>query len=336
MSEAFAEEDIRFLGSDEGTEGGFPLRAARPTVPRRRGDRKRPKATRRAYPAPSESALGWVLEEDTPPSGGPGVWGFARVRVNKQDVTDAEEWVTSGPLTSLEPVRVPQQGPRSTNRIGLLAVADGDSNRFVWTESKNEKAHIINHIWSACPRAIVSQPVELDWELEPGTRIRHTPDLLIESDAGTRDLIDVKRRKKWDWDFAVQALLTEQWCTARDIGYIVLDDLPTQRVVNQRNLFQAIEVTSRDADLAEEILVAFDEPHSFARVADEFGGFRKAAPPLRHLMWHRRLQFDIDKPIRASTWAVAGETDPRSETFTFGADSVRRDALLEKAGETDG
>jgi len=249
--------------------------------------------------------------------------GLAHVRIGERDFEDAEELVVSGRLASFEPVRPLHQGTRSKNRIGLVVVPDEDSTRSVWAESKLEKTHIINQLWAYSPQAIATQPLTLEWELTPGTSLRHTPDFLIEYTDGRRCLFDVRHIEMWNQRFAVHALLTEAWCQSREIEYWVLAAMPDQRKTNLLNLHQVSDLDHSGREMSLRLLSALSNPHSLSYVARAHGGFSSVVAPLRHLMWRRQLVFDIDAPVRSSTWVVSGETDPKCDSFSFHADHVR-------------
>lgn len=316
-------------------DSAFPVRASRPTVPRRKGHARRKPVPGTRVPRPSYDTMREVFDA-LPDVLSLAREGRARVRVGGHVLDDGEDWIAYRPLSSVEHVRVPHQGSRSSNRISLLTVPDGDSTRHIWMESKAEKAHCMNALWAYRPVSVMSQPTTLQWKLEAGTSIEHTPDLLLEDPDGQRHMFDVKRASMFNMDFAVQVRLTEAWCHARGLTYSVLGEMPAQRVRNLVNLHHAANVSETYRERGARLLEQVEEPHSVAWIAQSFGGFSQVGPALRHLLWRRSLIFDINSPLRLSTWLEAGESPRNDDSFTYNAGDVTEIVALADRGGRHG
>jgi hypothetical protein len=169
---------------------------------------------------------------------------------------------------------------------------------------------------------MATQPCLLTWRTSVDRYVVHYPDVLVEQSDGHRWLFDVRPRARWDDQFVVKCLLTAAWCARRGIGYRVLADMPPARVVNLHSLQRFKTVSGRVREQADRLEALLAEPHSIAGLASLLGANDKVIGPLMHLMWHRRVHFDINSEVRGSTWLVAGPTDPGSNTFTLTADDL--------------
>ena len=226
------------------------------------------------------------------------------------------------PVDSIDPARRPTQGPRSVNRIHLVALGGVDGLTQVWAESNLERQHLVNLAWMGPPVAVATQPCLLTWRTSDDRYVVHYPDMLVEHADGHRWLCDVRPTGRWDNQFVLKCLLTAAWCARQGIGYRVWADMPPARMVNLFALQRYKSVSGQVREQADRLEALLTEPHSIAGLKSLLGGNDKVIEPLRHLMWHRRVHFDINSVVRGSTWLLSGPTDPLADAFTLTADDL--------------
>lgn len=156
---------------------------------------------------------------------------------------------------------------------------------------------------------IASQPLRIvgpvgeEW-------IDHVPDFFVRLRTGAGCVVDVTHPVRADVVRIVdQAALTDRCVTRAGWDYWRLFEPDEQRWQNISWLSGYRRSLGIDASLADRVLTLAQRPVRIDELATFASHPAVVRPVAFHLMWHHRLQFDIDQPLRDTTLVVAAQED---------------------------
>ncbi len=160
--------------------------------------------------------------------------------------------------------------------------------------------------------ALAAQPFILEGVDAQG-KWTHVPDLFVRRSDGSVLLLDVKNPQQLAKPRVVQqAQRTEKACQDLGWDYRMVGDPGPQLWATVEWLCGYRRPLNATADLVDPILALATRPIALGDLV----GFRRdpevARPVVYHLMWHHRLLFDTDRPLRDHTYVWAAPASERT------------------------
>lgn len=211
------------------------------------------------------------------------------------------------PPMRLHETRRPASWTERENRTTLVVIKC-ESPYHVWAESLAERFHCWDLLLGLPDARLVTQVVRLSWA-DASLSLSHYPDILWWQD-DQRALIDVTCGRQLT---PVQTLaweLTARLCD--DLGWRYEVRVPTsrQRAKNLGAIDFCTDTTPATVELARRIAREMPERASLWRIVRVYQ--HEPASPLHavlHLVGNGLLYFNLEEPLRASTWLTRTRED---------------------------
>lgn len=204
-------------------------------------------------------------------------------------------------LADTSPIRTGAQYPNRRNRHGWYAWTGW--SRHIWFESALEMETLVDLDQRGAVVAIAAQPMRVLFG-DASPCVSHVPDYFAVRSDGGRVLIDVKPRSRMTAKVAQQFAETARVCALVGWAHEVIHEASDER---RRNLAWLREFRHTRCH---------PSPEQFERVLEVFRSGRSigegrtmvdlrypmnAMPTIGHLLWHRHLAADWERPFGRDT-----------------------------------
>lgn len=214
----------------------------------------------------------------------------------------------SVPLERATPIREFFSWPGKRNYEGLYW--SSTNRRHVDFESLLEREYLLVADAADDIVAIAAQPLAMLWPRSTSGHRNHVPDFFVRLVSGDGRLVDVRSSERVE-ENAEQFALTRSVCDQVGWQYEVFTGLAPEVSANLRWLAgYRHDRSAPHPDMVEVILGCFGAPIPFgealSRVQSQSGlSAEIAAANLLHLIWSRRLNVDLHRPLTnaSEVWA---------------------------------
>ncbi|WP_018803191.1 TnsA-like heteromeric transposase endonuclease subunit [Salinispora arenicola] len=165
--------------------------------------------------------------------------------------------------------------------------------RLVGYESWVERDHLVALDFDPSVVAMVSQPFWLLWTGDKGRQRRHAPDFLVRTVDGGVLVLDSRPLELIEQDDRLVFDISDRACALLGWRYAVWDRLDGVLVANQHWLAGYRHPRCFDAEVAGQLMRAFQRPRRLMDGAELAGDPLRTLPVLFHLLWKRLLLADL-------------------------------------------
>lgn len=207
-------------------------------------------------------------------------------------------------LGCLAPYRLPSQFQKARHLTGKYFFEKTRS--LVWFESMLEERNLVLLDFDRDVSAVAPQPLELYFDESFEEAESHIPDFLCQLVDERFRVVDVKPRERASKP-EIDAIFAETARLCERVGWehrVVVEPQPTFFAnvsllhAYRRQLFAAAEIN--------ELLRLCAHPRTISELDELLGGAYYARPLIFHLLWHHKLEADLDHLIGSATavWAA--------------------------------
>lgn len=181
------------------------------------------------------------------------------------------------------------------------------TGRLVGYESWLERDRLVLLDFDPNIVGIASQPFWLFWTTPDGKARSHAPDYFTRLTDGSALVLDVRSTDRIKPRDQVAFDATLEACDALGWRYEVVGAPPEALLANVRWLAGYRHPRHLLPDVAATLRAAFAAPAGLLDGAEEVGDPIAVLPVLFHLLWHRELHTDLDRPMHPQA-VVTAET----------------------------